>query len=170
MYSDVNALFVYCHWECVVHECGYFTIWICFVLGRYCVVYECTLVPAPSPRVICCVVQRSLPERCHYWRMLWVIYLSKVDFIRVVAECHVVVIHIVYVEHICTQPQSLEVSFNSVFGLLYKCRTRLMYKLVTTRHCYKYTGAQFIQGHCAAWLTYHNTACRKHQCGCQTCM
>jgi hypothetical protein len=35
-------------------------------------------------------------------------YLSNVDFIRVVGECRVVVIHIVYVEHICTQPQSLE--------------------------------------------------------------
>jgi hypothetical protein len=83
--------------------------------------------------------------------MLRVIYLSKVDSIRVVGECYVVVIHIVYVEHICTQPQSLEVSFSSIFGL-YKCRTHFMYKLVTTRHYYKckYTGAQFIQGHCAA--------------------
>jgi len=68
----------------------------------------------PPPRVICCVVQRSMPKRCHYWRMLWVIYWSKVDFIRVVGECHVVVIHMVYVEHICTQPQSLEVTVLSL--------------------------------------------------------
>lgn len=36
------------------------------------------------------------------------------DFIRVVGECHVVVIHMVYVEHICTQPQSLEVTVLSL--------------------------------------------------------
>jgi len=43
-----------------------------------------------------------------------------------------------------------------------------MYKQVTTRHNYKhkYTGAQFIQGCCTAWLTYHNTAYRKHQWEC----
>jgi len=38
MYSDVIALFVYCHWECVIRQRRYFSIWICFVLGRYYVV------------------------------------------------------------------------------------------------------------------------------------